>query len=473
MELVVGTSGRPMSSPEPMKVARDLVNHSFSTPNNKGGLWYYNGSYYQWYGNQWHLRDDTWLEDTLWVLLEDAYYTENTVNGPELRRMKPNRGKIENIVRAIGACTKVPHSGVPLWLNGEGSFDATRGIAFQDVVFDAKTGQTVPRDEDWFDPVTLPVGFDPDSTCPRWMQCLEEWSGGDPTWVDLLQRWMGYCLLPHRRFAKWMLMYGKVRAGKGTIARILERLIGRECYMGTSLDDLAGEFGLDGLERSRVICVSEVSELEGKDGERCTRVLKNIVGQDPITVNVKFQRQMRNVVVNAAPMMQANEIPMLPNKGRGLSSKMLLLPFDRTFEGKEDPDLLEKLEKELVGIAAWAAAGAQKVETCRDSGRRFPMPKRAEEAVKLYHIQNNPFDHFLEERFLRSESGFVATDMLWWQWKDWLKANGIRNVHVARNQIAMKIEAGSSWGVYRHRPGANSKRGLRGLSLRKNFEDVS
>ena len=101
------------------------------------------------------------------------------------------------------------------------------------------------------------------------------------------------------------------------------------------------------------------------------------------------------------------------------------------------------------------------------------MPARAEEAVKLYHIQNNPFDHFLEERFLRREEGFIATDMLWWQWKDWLKANGIRNVHVARNQIAMKIESGSSWGVYRHRPSANSKRGLKGLSLRKNYEDVS
>ena len=98
--------------------------------------------------------------------------------------------------------------------------------------------------------------------------------------------------------------------------------------MGTSLDDLAGDFGLDGLEHSRVLCISEVSELEGKSGERATRVLKNVLGEDPLTINAKFKRQMRNVLIGAAPMMQANEIPLLPNKGRGLSSKMLVLPFE-------------------------------------------------------------------------------------------------------------------------------------------------
>ena len=243
--------------------------------------------------------------------------------------------------------------------------------------------------------------------------------------------------------------------------------------MGTSLDDLAGDFGLDGLEQSKVICVSEVSELDGKQGEKATRVLKNILGQDPITVNIKFKRQIRNVLVNAAPIVQANEIPMLPNKGRGLSSKMLVLPFDVSFEGKENPYLLDGLLEELPGIAAWAVEGARKIENESNPPLRFPMPDRASDAIRLYHIQNNPFDHFLEERFVRSPKGFVATEMVWFQWQDWIRANGIRGINVARNQIAMKIEAQSSWGVYRSRPSADSKRGLSGLSLRKSFEEIS
>tara|TARA_R100001082_G_scaffold108250_1_gene83255 strand:- start:255 stop:1049 length:795 start_codon:yes stop_codon:yes gene_type:complete len=263
-------------------------------------------------------------------------------------------------------------------------------------------------------------------------------------------------------------MYGKVRSGKGTIGKVLQKLLGMDGYMNTSLDDLSGDFGLDGLEHSRVLCISEVSELEGKDGERATRVLKNIIGQDPMTVNVKYKRQMRNVVVNAAPIVQANEIPNLPNKGRGLSSKMLVLPFDVSFEGKEDPYLIDILLEELEGIAAWAVQGAIDLENEYD---RFPLPDRAKDTIKMYHLQNNPFDYFLEERFIKNGDGFVATDLLWMQWNDWLKKNSIRNLHVSRNQLTIKIETQSSWEVFRHRP-HGGKRGLKGLSLRKSFEDL-
>ena len=227
-------------------------------------------------------------------------------------------------------------------------------------------------------------------------------------------------------------MYGKVRSGKGTIGKVLQSMLGHDACMNSSLDDLSGDFGLDGLEHSRVLCISEVSALDSREGERTTRVLKNIIGQDPITVNVKYKRQMRNVVVSAAPIIQANEIPNLPNKGRGLSSKMLVLPFDVSFEGKEDPYLIDKLMEELPGIAAWAVQGAIDLES--GEGDRFPIPSRSKDAVQMYHLQNNPFDHFLEERFIQTSTGFVATDLLWMQWKDWLKSNSIRNVHVARNQ---------------------------------------
>ena len=131
--------------------------------------------------------------------------------------------------------------------------------------------------------------------------------------------------------------------------------------------------------------------------------------------------------------------------------------------------MIDTLIGELEGIAAWAVEGAIDLEG--GVGGRFPMLSQSEDAVQMYHLQNNPFDHFLEERFIRSEGGFVATDLLWMQWKDWLKSNSIKNVHVARNQLSIKIEMQSSWTVNRHRP-HGGKRGLKGLSLRKKFEDL-
>ena len=113
---------------------------------------------------------------------------------------------------------------------------------------------------------------------------------------------------------------------------------------------------------------------------------------------------------------------------------MLVLPFDVSFEGKEDVYLINTLMGELEGIAAWAVEGAIKLE---NDGNRFPKPSRSEDTVKMYHLQNNPFDYFLEERFIRNADGFVATDLLWMQWKEWLKSNSIKNLHVARNQLSI------------------------------------
>jgi len=466
--MTVGTQDQPLTSSEPMKVADALLRSVFRTPSGKSGLWSFRGDFYQWYGDTWTRRDSEWIEDLCWNELQDAYYQEIGADGmPRMRRLAPNKQKIDNIVRGLSARVRMPHSKIPVWLN-EPSKDPGSVISFQDVLFDAKSGEVHDRNEDWFDPVVLPVSFVDGSPCPRWMQCLDEWSKNDPEWIELLQRWMGYCLMNHRRHARWLLMYGKVRSGKGTISKVLQRLLGRDAFMNSSLDDLSNDFGLDGLEHSRVLCISEVSELTGKEGERATRVLKNIIGQDPVTVNVKFKRQMRNVIVNAAPIVQANEIPQLPNKGRGLSSKMIVLPFDVSFEGKEDIYLIDTLISELQGIAAWAVEGAIKLENSKEM---FPLSERAKDTMQMYHLQNNPFDYFLEERFIKIGGGFVATDLLWLQWNDWLKKNSIKNLHIARNQLTIKIETQSSWSVNRHRP-HGGKRGLKGLSLRKSFEDL-
>ena len=469
----IGTQGAPMTSAEPMKVADALLRGVFSTPAGRRGLWLFRGDLYQWYGERWERRDEEWLEDLCWKELEDSYYQEIGADGiPRVRRFGPNKQKIDNVVRGLTAKVRVPHSKIPFWIGGGERPNPGSVISFEDKLVDAKSGEIFDRTEEWFDPVTLPVNYEEDAECPRWMECLDEWGNGDAQWGHLLQRWMGYCLISHRRHAKWLLMYGKVRAGKGTICKILEEMVGGSSYMNSSLDDLAGDFGLDGMETSKVLCISEVSDLDTREGERATRVLKNIVGQDPITVNVKYKRQMRNIIVNAAPIVQSNEIPRLPNKGRGLSSKMLVLPFDVSFEGREDVYLIDKLRKELAGIAAWAVRGAMELENEKDVTKRFPVPERAADAVQMYHLQNNPFDHFLAERFVQNKKGFVATELLWEHWRSWVKSNEVRNVHVPRNQLSIRIETQSSWPVYRYRP-HGGKRGLRGLSLRRNFEDLS
>jgi putative DNA primase/helicase len=464
MDGSIGTQERPLASADAMDVARALLSALLTTPEGRPGLLWHRGDYYAWYGNRWRRQSPGWVEDCCWNGLADAFAT--TPDGG-IARYRATRTRIGDVMRALAAITRIPHTQTPCTLDGTlRDLPLDRYIAFDDGVYSIPTDELLPRMASWFDPITVPVTLVEAAEPVRWMQALDEWSKGDPVWIDLLKRWFGYALMPHNDYARWLLMYGKVRSGKGTIARVLRALLGTDGYVGTSLYNLAERFGLEGLHLARIICVHEVSQLDNREGERCVGTLKTILGQDPVDIDRKNQSIIRNITFPAKVMMQSNEIPRLPNKGQGLSSKMLVLPFDVTFAGREDHTLASHLiDHELPGIARWALEGARELEASDPSGR-FPVPDRSRDAVALYHITNSPFDAFLKARFLQDEQGFVSLSLIWNEWLHWRKINHIKGNTVPRNNLGWRIEQESSWHVnrYRHHAGA---RGLRGLSLRR------
>jgi putative DNA primase/helicase len=472
--MTLGTQQNPLRTTEPMKVARAMLKvcHEDGL-----GLKEVQGRLFEWYGGKWVQRDLQWLEDAVWRWTEDLHVSDDP-NGLVVERYGPTESKVNGIVRAMQALCRVAGTEVPQWLRPElrdRLEDPHCSVSFRDVVVDVRASAAsggivcVPRTVEWFEPCVVDVDLDGDAGCPRWMRCLEEWSGGDEAWKELLQRWMGYSLMSHRRYAKWMLFHGKIRAGKGTIGTVMRWLIGGTGFVGTSLDELAGSFGLDGIEFARVMCVSEVSALDSREGEVAVRVLKNVLGRDPISVNAKYKRQIRNVVINAAPWVQSNEIPQLPNKGRGLSGKMLVLPFEHSFEGREQFDLMDVLKGELQGIAAWALRGAIKLEAAPET-EKFPPTGSAARLVRDYHLANNPFDYFLEARFVRNPQGFVSNEAVRREWKDWVRSNNVQ-MKVADNQLLGRIVSESSWMLNRVRKGAEGLRAIEGLSLKKDKDD--
>lgn len=458
------SSATVLSSPEPMQVARHLIRTKFSTPNNRNGLWYWRGNFYEWYGEEWKVRDMEWVESSLWMSLENL--TFQTVNNGVVsqQRFAPNLSKVQNVARALQAVSTLTHERVPVWMGGDNAPNPRHSISFQDVIVDCKTGARTPRTDAWFDPHVLPVALEDAHEPPHtWMKCLDEWSGGDEKWKNLLQRMFGYCFLPHREYAKWFLFYGKIRGGKGTIMSVLKALM-REGYMGTCLEDIAGQFGLWGIEQARVMAINEVSEISSREGEAACRVLKSIVGRDPISINRKYEPPLRNVVVDSVPIMQANEIPKLPNKGQGLSSKMVVLPFTVSFLGREDYGLLKKLLGELPSIAKWAVDGAIELEQETDPLKKFVMPTSAQETVDEYTTVNNPYDEFLEDRFEKSSNSFVGTSVIYENWKSWSKT--LKIARISQAQFIHKLLQDSTWDLTKHRMGNGGTRGLKGLRIK-------
>lgn len=458
----IGTVERPLSGKEPMDVVEGVL---VDLKASGGGLCFYRSLFWEFQGGQWRARAQENVVAFLTKWMQGRVY-ECADGGTKPLVVK--KALVEDVVFCLRAVVMCDFVGLP----NEAGFDTEFDIPFLDHVATVKGGrlQTRTRQRSYFDSYVLPVGIQPDAECPRWMQALEEWSGGDEAWKELLKRWFGYCLIGNRGYERWMLLHGKTRGGKGTIVKVLHMLLGDEAFVSLKMSQLCRQFGMDAALNARVMNVPEVSDLDKQQGQEAAGVMKTLIGQDPINVDVKYQSALRNVTLGVNLMMSGNQIPKLPNNGEGLSGKMLLLPFEESFLDREQFDLVKELEGELAGIAWWAVEGVLALEAEGDPGKKWPVPVRAVDHVARYHVVNNPLDGFLEARFVRVEDGFVPSRMIQKEWGAFVRQNKIRE-HIPSNQLIHKLETESTWPIHRGRLGSGGVRGLGGLRLRKVIDD--
>src|SRR5439155_18073443 len=86
------------------------------------------------------------------------------------------------------------------------------------------------------------VEFKIDAKAPppaRWHQFLAALWPKDPEAVAALQEWLGYLLTSDTRQQKIFLLVGPPRAGKGTIAGVLQALVGHDSVVSPTLGSLS------------------------------------------------------------------------------------------------------------------------------------------------------------------------------------------------------------------------------------------
>src|SRR5262249_22423601 len=147
---------------------------------------------------------------------------------------------------------------------------------------------------------------------------------GDPEAVALLQQWFGYCLAPDTSQQKILLVVGPKRSGKGTLARVLRRLVGEANAAGPTLAGLATNFGLQALLGRTVAVVSD-ARLSGRtDAAVVTERLLSISGEDAVTIDRKY---LSHVTTRLAVrfVILTNELPRLADSSGALVGRLLVL----------------------------------------------------------------------------------------------------------------------------------------------------
>jgi putative DNA primase/helicase len=122
----------------------------------------------------------------------------------------------------------------PCWLpSGEA---ATDWIVCRNGIVNVRTGEVRAHSHKLWAHGTLAWDWLPDAPCPVFDGFLESIFPDDPEAQACLVEFLGYSMTLDVRAQKGILLLGASRAGKGTIIRLLEGLIGPEEAMSTSFD---------------------------------------------------------------------------------------------------------------------------------------------------------------------------------------------------------------------------------------------
>lgn len=416
----IGGTGTYSGPDAPMRVAREL--EPTWIKDGSRTLHHWRDTWMRWTGTHWTEASVSSLRSKLYLKLEHAiFYAPNRKGELEPKPWNPSLKKITSLVDAIAAVTHLPDEIEPNdWLGQHKG--GPRLISCKNTMIDPITKNTVPHTPAYFVTSAVPYDYSPEAECPEWMAFLEKVFPGDTQSQELLQEWAGYVVSGWTHYQKGIQLIGPPRAGKGTVARILEKLIGKENAVGTTLKTLIGNFGLQDLI-GKSLCVVGDAHMENRNSSEVVARLLSITGEDSLPVDRKNKAPW-NGKLPVRMMLLANKAPRFNDSSGAITGRFVTLHFTQSFAGKEDRKLEDRLTKELSGILNWALAGLARLE---ERGY-FVQPDSAEGIIASQREEGAPHKTFVEDKCVVGGDQWITKEQLFFAWSSWCNANNIKFV---------------------------------------------
>lgn len=288
-----------------------------------------------------------------------------------------------------------------------------------------KTGKTAEHDKKYMISKLAPVTYDENAKCPRWDRFIEEITCGDKSLQLYLQRMIGYCMTAYTKEQCMFFLYGNGSNGKSVFVDTIAYMLGEyaascqpETVMmrdrnNTARGDLAR------LKGARMVVTSEPN-----DGCRLDEgIVKQMTGgtENKLTARFLYGREFE-FSPEFKIVMSTNYKPVIKGTDNGIWRRVRLIPFTAEFtKENRDPQLTEKLRRELPGILNWAIVGA--VGWCKEG---LPPCAIIDEAGQEYRSEMDRVQQFLDDCTTRSESSSTQASTLYKCYKAWCSEQGDR-----------------------------------------------
>jgi putative DNA primase/helicase len=285
-----------------------------------------------------------------------------------VKTYSPRSADVSNAIDALkGRVNLEPAVLMPMWL-GEAVpppvEDLRALIPCQNGLLDVETRQLHPHSPRFWSANVLEFRYDPEALAPRFEQFLQEcWPGEahEDTRQAVLEM-TGLCLTDETKYQKIWLFKGQPRSGKGTLGRLIQGLIGKANYLGTTLLSFGEPFGMESFIGKKAVVFSDAT-VDGIDRKRMGTIverMKNISGEDALHINRKNMKYWEGQLT-ARMIFFANELLAFKDDSAALNSRFITIEMTQSFLNREDTQLTAKLLAERSGILNLALAALDRL----------------------------------------------------------------------------------------------------------------
>ncbi len=339
----------------------------------KFDLFYYNQLFYIYTGNYWKPIDHNKIRKEVLNILQDKY----------------KQSRVNNIIDIIQLETLKESNEINL--NSERkALNVQNGMYF---IKDKKLISHNRENKELYSTNLFNIRYNKTAKCERWERFVNEIFEPDQdkeNKIMLLQEYLGYCITQDVFLQKSLLLLGNGSNGKSIVIQVMEKILGNENYSNIELHQLNNKNYIVELQNKLVNFCSEIDH----KSQFSSGIFKRIITGETLTGDAKFKHPIK-FQPRCKLLFATNDLPKTSDTTKGYFRRLLILKFNRSFEGKEkDIYLIDNLNNELPGIFNWLLIGLDRLY----KNNQFTIPMSSINEVNKYLESNNSVVSFINEK---------------------------------------------------------------------------
>ena len=317
------------------------------------------------------------------------------------------------------------------------------------------TGKLSPHNKADLITKIIDVTYNPAAKAPTWDKFLHKIFEGNKELIGFIKRAIGYSMTGSIKEQCIFILHGVGKNGKSTFLDTIRSMLG-EYTKNANVSVFLKTEKQNFEEVARLQSARFVTTTEPEEGEQLSEsFIKQATGGEPLTARYLYRGSFE-FIPKFKIWMGTNHKPKIKGSDLGIWRRIMLIPFSYIVPPEEcDPDLVDKLKKELPGILNWAIEGCME---WRKSG--LNAPKEVLQATDDYRGEMDLIQLFLDECTERKPDSILKSGDIYRVYEAWCTQNG--EYKMSNTKFALKLK---ERGVKKGR--TNTMRTWEGIELSK------